>query len=103
MILLMCSRQYFSQTEERAGSKQNVYMLFRLCESDWLMYILLEKIQLYGIAVHLSGMNSEDYLLDFLLHCYIRLCSWWISIHFLFIKPIWFLKGHFELQNESKK
>lgn len=45
MILLMCPRAYSSQAAEQASSKQNVFMLLRFCEGDWLMYILLEKIQ----------------------------------------------------------
>lgn len=49
-------------------------MLFRLLDGDWLMYILLEKIQ--ALWNHnFSGMNSENdyYLIIYLLSCFIGL------------------------------
>lgn len=36
---------FFSQATEQVYTKQNVLILFRLYEGDWLIYILLEKIQ----------------------------------------------------------
>ena len=60
MILLMCPWTYSSQAAEQGSSKQNVFMLLRFCEGDWLMYIG-KYSSFMESQLTFSGMNSEGF------------------------------------------